>query len=99
MIAPTKNKLTVVALARNEAKHLGPCFKSLQPLTSRPGVNTLIVLDSRADEATETVARATADRVVISEFVNFAVQRNRALDAAQGEWVLFIDADERCTPA
>ncbi len=93
------NRLTIVALARNEARHLGPCFRSLQSLRSRPGVGTLIVLDSRVDEATEAVARTVADRVIVSEFVNFSVQRNRALDAAKGEWVFFIDADERCTPA
>lgn len=92
-------RLAVVALAHNEAKHLEACFRSLQPLTSQPGVGTLIVLDSRADETTEKVARTVADRVIVSEFVNFSVQRNRALDAAQGEWVFFIDADERCTPA
>lgn len=99
MTAPTENRLTIIALARSEAKHLGPCFKSLQTLTSQLGVNTLIVLDSRADQATETVARTVADRVLVSEFVNFSVQRNRGLDAAQTEWVFFIDPDERCTPA
>ena len=99
MIPTTPNSLTIIALARNEANHLGPCFKSLRTLTSQPGVRTLIVLDSRADNATQAAAHAVANQVIVSEFVNFAVQRNRALDAAQGEWVFFIDADERCTPA
>ena len=86
-------------VARNEAQHLPKCFKSLEPLTGLPWTDTLIILDSRADEATERVARDIADRVVVSEFVSFPVQRNKGLDLARGEWVFFIDPDERCTPA
>ena len=44
MIAPGENRLTIIALAHNEARHLGPCFKSLQTLTSQPGVGTTMTL-------------------------------------------------------
>ena len=91
-------KLTIIALAHNEAKHLGSCFESLKSLTEQPSVETLIVLDNRADEATRTAAQAVADRVVTNTFVNFSTQRNFGLETADGEWVLYIDPDERCTP-
>jgi glycosyltransferase involved in cell wall biosynthesis len=92
-------RLTIAALARNEARHLGPCFDSLKPLTGLAGVDTLVLLDSRADEATEHVARSVADHVARNTFVNFSKQRNHALDLATGAWVFFIDPDERPTPA
>ncbi|HET9495722.1 MAG TPA: glycosyltransferase family 2 protein [Chloroflexia bacterium] len=91
--------LTVVALVWREIEHIGPCFRSLQPLLSRTGAETLIVLDDEADEATEAAARAAADRVVRSRFVNYSSQRNRALELSETNWVFFIDIDERCTPA
>ncbi|HEX9989666.1 MAG TPA: glycosyltransferase family 2 protein [Chloroflexia bacterium] len=97
MAAHTRLPLTVVALAWNEATHLEPCFRSVEPLV-RAGADTLIVLDSQADEEMETIARRVAQRVVVSNFVNFAIQRNKGLDLAETEWVFFIDADERCTP-
>lgn len=92
-------RLTVAALAHNEADHLPGCFRSLKPLIESRGVETLIVLDTRADDATERAAREAAGRVVRSRFVNFSTQRNRALDEARGEWVFFVDPDERATPA
>ena len=91
--------LTIVALAHNEARHIRSCFRSFGPLTARPDVSTLIVLDSRADAETTRVAEETAERVVTSRFVNFSQQRNRGLDEATSEWVFFVDPDERCTPA
>jgi (heptosyl)LPS beta-1,4-glucosyltransferase len=91
--------LTIVALARDEAGHVPACVDSLQPLKALTGAEVLVVLDSRRDQATERAAREWADRVVVSTFVNFSSQRNRALDLAPGEWVFFIDLDERCTPA
>jgi (heptosyl)LPS beta-1,4-glucosyltransferase len=91
--------LTIVALVCREIEHIRPCLRSLRPLVSLTGAQTLIVLDDKADEATEAEAQAVADRVVRSKFVNFSVQRNRALDLANATWVFFIDIDERATPA
>lgn len=93
------NTLTIIALARHEADHLGPCFKSLQPLIALTGARTLIVLDHEADHATQDIAHRVAERVVTSRFVSFPAQRNRALELASTDWVFFIDADERCTHA
>lgn len=93
------NTLAIVALAWNEGEQLRACFKSLQLLVRLSGARTLIVFDSEGDALTERVAHEVADEVVTARFVNFAAQRNRALDLATAKWVFFIDADERCTPA
>ena len=57
------------------------------------------MLDARATAAVEGVARRLTAQVQRSRFVNFSVQRNRALALAHGAWVLFLDPDERVTPA
>src|SRR4051812_1275904 len=92
-------RLTVIALAWHEAKHLAACFASLKLLTNTSDCETLILLDAERDPETERVARQIADHVEVSEFVNFSAQRNKALALATGEWVFFVDADERGTPS
>jgi glycosyltransferase involved in cell wall biosynthesis len=91
-----KPTLTVVALAWREADHLKACFESVQSLVSATSADTIVILNSDADAKTAEVARSVAQRVVVSRFVNFSVQRNRGLDAARTDWVFFIDPDERC---
>jgi len=58
----------------------------------------IVLLDGGSQDATIEVARAHGCRVISRPFDNFARQRNHALQAATGDWVLSIDADERPTP-
>src|SRR5262245_31134414 len=92
-----RSPLTVIALAWKEADHLAKCFESVKALVQEIGAETLIVLDSAADEITREVAHLVVERVVEVPFVSFSAQRNRAMELARTEWVFFIDADERCT--
>ena len=45
------------------------------------------------------LARQSTANVSRSRFVNFSAQRNQALARCRGDWVFFIDPDERATPA
>jgi hypothetical protein len=58
-----------------------------------------IVVDGGSSDATVEIARAAGARVIENPWPGFAAQRNVALDAASGEWILQIDADERVSPA
>jgi (heptosyl)LPS beta-1,4-glucosyltransferase len=98
-VNPSNTKLSIVAMARSEARHLRKCFKSLEPLRASMDAETLVILDSRGDAATREAAEEVADRVVESPFVNFSAQRNRGLREAAGEWVFFVDPDERGSEA
>ena len=91
--------LTVIALAWREGEHLRHCLQSVEPMRALTSCPTLVVLDAEADGLTRAIAREVADRVEEVPFVNFSVQRNRALDLAHTPWVFFIDSDERCTSA
>src|SRR5258706_8707715 len=85
--------LTAIVLTGNEERHLPDCLASL---AWAPGV---VVFDSFSTDRTVELARAAGARVVQRTFDNYAAQRDAALQAADTEWVLFVDADERVTPA
>ncbi|ALD89984.1 glycosyl transferase family 2 [Cupriavidus gilardii CR3] len=51
-------------------------------------------------DATPAIARDMGARVIQTEdWPGFGPQKNRAVDAATGDWILSIDADERVSPA
>ena len=84
--------LTAIVLTRNEEKHLPDCLASLA------WAPEVIVFDSLSADRTVEIARAAGAQVIQRKFDHYAGQRNAALEAAQTEWVLFVDADERVTP-
>jgi (heptosyl)LPS beta-1,4-glucosyltransferase len=86
-------KLSVVVITKNEEKQIRACLRSVASLADE-----LVVVDSLSTDATKEIARQMGATVFEEPFVSFARQRNRALDLAQGEWIFFVDADERATP-
>jgi glycosyltransferase involved in cell wall biosynthesis len=88
------NKLIGVILAKNEVRHIGDCIRALQPW-----VDAVVVWDSGSTDGTQQVARQAGALVVMRPFDHFAGQRQSALDSLNTAWILFVDADERVTPA
>ncbi len=86
--------LTVAVLTLNEAKHIKACLES-----ARPYAEELIVFDSHSTDATCELAESVGAKVYQRPWDNWPNTRNAALDAAQGDWVFFLDADERVTQA
>lgn len=82
--------LSVVVLTLNESRHIRACLDSV-----RDFADELLVLDSGSADDTAELAAAGGARVETRPFDNYAAQRNAALDKARGEWIFFIDADER----
>lgn len=58
----------------------------------------IVVVDGGSRDGTVAVARGLGARVIENPWPGFAQQRNVALQAANTEWVLEIDADERVSP-
>lgn len=88
------HRLSAVVLTRNEARHIAACISSLLSW-----VDAVVVWDSGSSDATTELARRAGALVVQRPFDNYAAQRQAALDTINAEWVLFVDADERATPA
>jgi hypothetical protein len=91
--------LTYAVLTRNEQAEIAGCIRSCGP------DGDLLVFDSLSTDATQQRAREAAQdrpgglRIEQHPFTNYAEQRDAALAHVRTQWVLFIDADERATPA
>jgi glycosyltransferase involved in cell wall biosynthesis len=59
----------------------------------------VIVVDGGSTDDTVALAREAGAQVIESPWRGFAIQRNVAIDAARGDWILEVDADERVSPA
>jgi glycosyltransferase involved in cell wall biosynthesis len=60
----------------------------------------ILVVDSFSTDKTIEIAQSFSNvKVMQHAFENYAIQRNFAIGLAKGTWVLFLDADERLTPA
>ena len=90
------NRPTVTAaiVALNEAELIQGCLTSVAWADER-----LVIVDAATTDATAELARAAGARVVTRPWHGWPVQRNTALDLATGDWVLFVDGDERVTPS
>jgi len=86
--------LTAAVIARDEEDTLGDCLRSVTFADE-----CLVLLDSATRDRTRDVALQHGARVEERAFDNFAAQRDAALELATANWVLFVDADERVTPA
>jgi glycosyltransferase involved in cell wall biosynthesis len=84
--------ISAIALTKNEEGFLPDCLASLA------WADEILVVDSLSTDATLSIARRAATRVVQHPFSNFAAQRNFAQTQARHDWILFIDADERVSP-
>jgi (heptosyl)LPS beta-1,4-glucosyltransferase len=86
-------ELAAVVLTKNEEHHIGDCLDSLG------WADECVVFDDFSGDDTLEIARSKGARVMSHAFRDFASQRNAALEAVEATWILFVDADERVTPA
>lgn len=86
--------LAAAIMARNEEHNIRDCIASAQWADC-----VTVILDPRNNDRTAEFAAAAGAKVIENEFQNYAQQRNDALKLVHADWVLFIDADERSSPA
>ena len=78
----------------NEERHIADCLASLD------WCDEVLVVDSfSTDRTPEIVRQCERARFVQRTYYGSASQKNWAMDQTQNEWVLILDADERCTPS
>ena len=81
--------LSVIVITQNEVANLGRC------LQSAAFADELVVVDSGSTDGTQALARSHGARLIEpADWPGFGAQKQRALDAARGTWVLSLDADE-----
>src|SRR5262252_526482 len=86
-------QLSVVIITCNEEANIGRTLRSVQPLVA-DGKGEIIVVDSGSTDRTVEIAKSFGARVFVEVWKGFAAQKNSAIDKAQGNWILTLDADE-----
>jgi len=90
----TPKRISAVVLTLNEEHNIEYCLRSV-----RPWCDELVLVDMFSDDRTVELARPYVDTVLAHERIHaFDLGRQRGIDAATGDWIFSIDADEVVPP-
>ena len=84
--------ISVIILTKNEERNIAECLDGLDWCDEK------IVIDDNSEDKTVQVAEKKGAKVYTHKLVNFSDQRNFAIEKAKGNWLLYVDADERVSP-
>lgn len=87
-------RLSVLIIAKNEAHNIEDCISSVA------FADEIIVIDDMSEDATPELAQKMGAKV-FSRAMNgdFGGQQQFSIEQSSGDWLFFIDCDERVTPA
>ncbi len=85
-------KLSTLILAKNEEEMIEDCLSQLS------FADEIIILDQNSTDKTVAIANKFTDKVFSSKSEALDESRNELAQKAKGEWLLYVDADERLTP-
>ncbi len=81
--------LSVLLIARNEERNISSCLRTVQ------WADEIVVVDTGSADATIELARQFTSKVFAHPGAGFVEGKRLALEACTGDWVLWLDADER----
>lgn len=86
--------ISAVVLTKNEEKNIKDCLDSLS------WCDQIVIVDDNSTDKTLEIAKKTKAKIYTRPLnSDFSEQRNFGIDKSSGEWILFVDADERVTPS
>ncbi|MGN0695581.1 MAG: glycosyltransferase [Oscillospiraceae bacterium] len=86
--------LSIGMIVKNEEKYLERCLSALVPILENVDCE-LIIADTGSTDNTVEIAKKFTDKVYFFEWINdFSAARNFTMEKSQGDWFMFIDADE-----
>lgn len=89
-----KIRLSVAIATYNEEKKLGDCLSSVASW-----VDEIVIVDGGSADRTLEIAAKYKGRVIKTDNpLIFHINKQKALDACRGDWILQLDADEVVTP-
>lgn len=93
-------RFSVVIALYNKAAYIGCTLQSVLAQDCRD-LEVVVIDDGSSDEGPRIVAQCTDPRVRLLSQANagVAAARNRGIDAARGQWVCFLDADDWLHPS
>lgn len=83
--------LTLSMIVKNEEPYLRDCLKSVEGI-----VDEVVLVDTGSTDGTVEIAKEFNARIFNYKWDNdFSSARNFALEHSAGDWILYLDADER----
>ena len=89
-------QLSIVVLTKNAAEKLPECLESVHHLVE--GMGEIVLLDGGSTDKTLEVGKKYKARIFKQKPGSFDTWRNQGKEVAKGEWLFYIDPDERVTP-
>jgi tetratricopeptide (TPR) repeat protein len=85
------SRLSLCMIVKNEAGNIGDCLRSV-----KPAVDEIVVVDTGSTDNTKEVARQLGARVFDFAWCDdFSAARNESIRHATGDYILWLDADDR----
>lgn len=81
--------ISAVVIAKNEENMIADCLDGLS------FCDEIIVIDAGSDDRTVEIAKKMGAKVFTLKTSDFSELRNSGFQKAKGNWILYVDADER----
>lgn len=85
-------KISATIITYNEAENIRDACASVA------WADEIVVVDSESIDNTREIATECRARVIVNPWPGFAAQKQFAAEAANHDWILSLDADERVSP-
>ncbi len=86
--------ITLSMIVKNEEKYLTGCLDSVKDV-----VDEIVIIDTGSTDNTIKIAEKFGAKIFHFKWINnFSAARNFALEKSNGDWILYLDADERLNP-
>jgi len=83
--------LSIVVIVKNEESRIKACLISVK------WADEIVIVDNGSSDETLKIVKDYTDKIIKTNLSDFASLRNLGMKEANGDWVLFVDADERVT--
>ncbi len=81
--------LSVVIITKNEEQMIKTCLESIK------WADEIIIIDQDSTDNTIEIAKKYTDKIFNNNSQDFSERRNFGMEKTSGNWVLYIDSDER----
>lgn len=81
--------ISVIVITKNEEDRIKACLESVK------WADEIIIVDSGSVDNTLKIASEYTEKIFKTDLGDFSSLRNLATAKASGDWILFVDADER----
>jgi tetratricopeptide (TPR) repeat protein len=93
-VTARKARVSLCMIVRNEAHNLADCLTTVAHL-----FDEIVIVDTGSDDETKEIARQFTAHVHDFPWCDdFAAARNESLRHATGDWIFWLDADDRVSP-